>query len=339
MKNVINYFYNLNIDNIRMIDNNYYFTYKNKNFIFYEVENNYFDPQTSFELNFILSNNNNIYEIVRNINNDVLTYSSNKKYILMVDNFSQDRNFDYFDITETNIVIDNNMRMNRLNRSNWGVLWRNKIDYFEYYINHNVNKYFELNEYYNYFVGLAENAILYFKNTMEEVKPNIQDKLVVSHNRIEANATFKQLYNPIGLIIDHPSRDFAGYLKMIFWNRTYETEKISKYLNETNLSNYGCRMLIARMIFPSFFFDSFEKLIENKVEIKDILYVIDRMDEYEKYVFNIYKTIRNRYQIPEINWIKKVDYSSTLTTPNTSGTSFINMDSIPSLSVTSIMLQ
>ena len=28
MKNVINYFYNLNIDNIRMIDNNYYFTFK-----------------------------------------------------------------------------------------------------------------------------------------------------------------------------------------------------------------------------------------------------------------------------------------------------------------------
>ena len=33
MKNFINYFYNIELDNIRMIDDNYYFTYMENNFI------------------------------------------------------------------------------------------------------------------------------------------------------------------------------------------------------------------------------------------------------------------------------------------------------------------
>ena len=341
MKYVINYFYKFNIDNIRMIDNNYYFNYKNSNFVFYEVKDTYFDQYAAFELNAILlKHNNNFYQIIPNKNNEILTYTSNKKYILMLDNFNQDRNFDYYDIIDTNIpVSDNNKIINRLNRFNWDVMWKNKVDHFEVFINHNINKYPQLNEYYNYFIGLAENAIMYFKDTTNEEKISVYDKLVISHKRIEDNTTFKHLYNPIGLIIDHPSRDLAGYLKTIFWNKTYKIDEIKQYLNDVILSGYGARMLISRMLFPSFFFDSFENLIDNKLEIKDIIRTVDRMGEYECYVFNIQKIIRNKYAIPEIEWIKKVDYSSTLTTPNTSGTSFISIDSMPSLSVTSIILQ
>lgn len=341
MKNVINYFYNFNIDNIRMIGDNYYFIYNNKNFVFYEVKNIYFDHQASFELNsLLLKNNNNSYQIIPNRNNEILTYNSNKKYIMMIDNFSQDRNFDYFDIVETNIPVnDNNKIVNRLNRFNWDVLWKKKVDYFELFINHSINKYSQLNPYYNYFIGLSENAILYFNDAIKEVKPNIYDRMVISHKRIEPKFTLKELYNPVNLIIDHPSRDLAGYLKMNFWEGDYKIDEIIGYLNETDLSNYGARMLMSRMLFPSFFFDNFEKLIDNKIGVRDVMYIVDRMEEYQNYISIIYRNLKNKYRIPEIEWIKKMDYSSTLTTPNTSGTSFINIDSMPSLSVTSIMLQ
>lgn len=341
MKNIINYFYNFNIDNIRMIGDKYYFTYQKHNFIFCEVKDVYFDHQATFELNsMLLNNNSNFFQIIPNRNKEIITYSSNERYVLMIDNFRQDRRFDYYDIINTNIAInDNNKVINRLNRSRWDVLWERKNDYFESFIEHNINKYPLLNEYYNYFVGLAENAILYYRDTMDEIKPNSYDKMVVSHKRIEDNFTYKSLYNPLELIIDHPSRDLAEYLKMIFWNNKYKTDEIIRYLNETILSSYGARMLIARMLFPSFFFDYFEKLIDSRLETKDIMYIIDRMCEYEKYLLNIYRIVRTKYAIPEIDWIKKVDYSSTLTTPNTSGTSFTSMVSMPSLSVTSIMLQ
>lgn len=341
MKNVINYFYNFNIDNIRMIDDNYYFIYQNTRFIFQEVKDMQFDYQSIFELNRVLVDNNKpFFQIIVNRNNEVITYNSNKKYILMIDNSPMDRMFDFFDVLDTNIIVSqDNQVINRLNRSDWIDLWKNKIDYFELFIDHNINKYLELNKYANYFIGLGENAIAYVKNTLDEVKPNNYDKMVVSHRRIDSNASLKQLYNPTSLVIDHPSRDLAEYLKMIFWTGGYNKRNIQEYFDEISLSSYGARLVIARMLFPSFFFDYFEKLVDNKIVEKDIFYIIDRMNEYEEYILGIYKILKNKYLIPEINWLKKVDYSSTLITPNTSGTSFINIDSTPSLSVTSIMLQ
>ena len=126
---------------------------------------------------------------------------------------------------------------------------------------------------------------------------------------------------------------------MLFLSSKYKRSDIYSYINEISLSNYGAGLLMARMLFPSFFFDKFELLVENKISERECLKIIDRMNEYEEYIYYIYKVLRNKYDIFEIEWLKKVDYSSTFTTPKTSGTSFISMDSIPSFSVTSIMLQ
>lgn len=341
MKNVINYFYNFNIDNLRMIHNNYYFIYQSRKFVFQEIRTLQFDYQSVYELNKILMNNNESYfQIIINRNNEILTYAFNKKYILMLDNTPKDRNFNFYDLLKTNIIVpDNNKIIDRLNRSNWIYLWGKKIDYFEYFIEHNINKYVYFNKYVNYFIGLGENAILYVKNTMDSFNPSYYDQVVISHSRIDTNSSLKQLYNPLNLVIDHPSRDISEYLKMLFWNHCYKKIDIRKYLNEIKLSNYGARLLMARMLFPSFFFDSFEKLVEDEINENDILHIIDRIEEYEEYLLTVYFNLKLKYVIPEISWLKKVDYSSTLITPSTSGTSFISIDSIPSLSVTSIMLQ
>lgn len=341
MKNIINYFYNFNIDNLRMINDDYYFVYEGENFVFQEVKDRNFDYQAIFELNRSLIVNNKIFfRIIVNKNNDIITTNANKQYILMMYNLPVDRNIELYDVIESNSVVkQDNKLINKLNRSNWIDLWKNKIDYFEMYLSHNINKYTEFNKYANYFIGLGENAISYVEETVREEKPNIYDNLVVSHKRLSSSEGLKQLYNPLNLIVDHSSRDIAGYLKMIFWNNEYLKKDLEKYLNSLTLSNYGARLIIARMLFPSFLFDSFEKMIEEKITEKDIIYMIDKINDYEKYLLKIYYILKNNYSLSEISWLKKVDYSSTFTTPSTSGTSFINMDSMPSFSVTSIMLQ
>jgi len=338
MKNAINYFYNLNIDNLRMIDDDYYFYYGNRKFIFQKIKDMYFDYQATLELNrVLLENNKSFFQIMANRNNEVITTISNQRYILMVDNCMSDRNFNFHDVLDMNIPVNiDNKLINRLNRNNWTVMWKNKIDYFESFLNHNINKYLELNKYANYFIGLGETAISYVKDTLEEVKPSIQDHMVVSHKRINYNG-LKQLYNPLHLVIDHQSRDIAEYFKILFLNNA--SNRIDSYISMINLSNYGARLLMGRMLFPSFFFDLFENLIEGKCIEETLLYLIDKMNYYETYLLRIYNILKTKYNMPEIKWLKKADYSSTLTTPNTSGTSFINIDSIPSLSVTSIMLQ
>lgn len=340
MKNIINYFYNLNIDSIRMIGDKYYFNYQDKNYIYLEIKDIYVNNQTIIGLNTILLKNGmNFFEIVLNKKGEFITYNSNKKYILMIDNIKQDRNFDYYDIASTNINIGNSKIISSLDRTNWSKLWKKKVDYFEWYIEHNDNKYMLLNEYYKYFIGLAENAILYYEDTVSKVKPNICDREVVSHRRIQDEYTYKSLYNPIELVVDHPSRDLTEYLKMIFWNNNYKKDNITIILDDIVLSEYTARMVISRMMFPSFFFDSFEKYIDNVLDNKDIINIIERMNEYENYVYDIYVKLKTKFKIPSIDWIKKRDYSSTLITPNTSEISFTSMVSIPSLSVTSIILQ
>lgn len=341
MKNVINYYYNFNIDNLRMIGGHYYFVYQNRKFIFQEIKDTQFDYEAIFELNQILVRHHNLfYKIIVNKNNQIITQYANKQYILMIDYSKEDRKFTLPDLLEIDIPVnDENKVINRLNRSNWTNLWQRKIDYFELFIEHNINKYIELNKYMNYFIGIGENAILYAKNTIEDVKPNYYDRPVISHKRIDSDISIKQLYNPINLVVDHPARDIAEFLKTIFWNHTYQKINLEVELEDLHLSSYGARLVIARMLFPSFFFDAFERLVENKIEQTDIFYIIDRINEYEQYLSTIYHHFKMRYNIPEVGWLKKIDYSSTLTTPNTSGTSFTSIDSTPSFSVTSIMLQ
>lgn len=335
MRNVIKYFYNIDLDNIRMIGDNFYFVYRENKFVLYQVNDRYIDYQLTNSLNSLLiKNSNNFFQIVPNKDNSLITMYRDKKYILMMENFAHDRDFDYLDILETNIVADNNKTKN-----NWDNLWKVKVDYFEMFVENNLNKYEQLNKYYNYFIGMAENAIAYYKNAKELETKNLNDKSVISHKRIEKNYTFKDLYNPLFLIIDHPSRDLAEYLKMLFWNNKYNRNILLNCLNNTKLSNFGAYVLLARMMYPSFFFDNFEKLINNQVNVDEIYKIVNRMEEYEQYLLEIYKILKKQYNISQLEWIKKIDYSSTLTTPKTSGTSFISIDSMPSLSVTSIILQ
>ena len=337
MKNVIKYFYNIELENIRMIDDNYYFIYNGKKFVLYRVNNMYLNHDLINKLNSLLvKNNNNFFQIILNKDNSIITMHENNKYILMLENFSNDREFDYLDILETNIKVENT---NSSGLNTWDKLWQTKVDYFEMFVANNMNKYPQLNDYYNYFIGMAENAIIYYKEAMILKRTTTYDESVISHNRIEIAYTFKDLYNPFRLMIDHPSRDLAEYLKMLFWSKKNNYNIVHKCLKNAKLSDFGASILFARMIYPSFFFDEFENLINKQTEIKKIFLIINRMSEYEQYLVQIYTILNQDYTLSKIKWIKKVDYSSTLTTPKTSGISLISMDSIPSLSVTSIMLQ
>lgn len=343
MKNAINYLYNFNIDNLRMINNNYYFVYRNNQYILQEIKGTGFSYNAIYELNKRLSNNNMFYRIFLNKNNEIVSVINNKKYILLIDNSVEDREFDIFDILNTHIDLDNNTKkdklLNELNRFDWVKLWTRKIDYFESYMIHNSAKYLKLNKYINYFVGLGENAISYAMDTLDEIKPGFSDRLVISHKRIDIKNGLKDLYNPLNLIVDHPSRDIAEYFKMLLIAQPQKINDVIDDLSMINLTNYGVRLLMSRMLFPSFFFDSFENFIDEKVDFYDIVKLVEKMNSYEEKLYKIYATIKNQYSLPEINWLKKVDYSSTFTTPNTSGTSFINNASMPSFNVISSMLQ
>ena len=182
------------------------------------------------------------------------------------------------------------------------------IDYYESQIGQNEKKYPLIRESFDYFIGLGENAISYLVNTKKEIQKEINDNKVLSHNNL-----YNSLYDPLNIIIDHKSRDIAEYIKISFFNNNKNIFKeLDEYFFYNRYSLYGIRVLYARIIYPSFYFKLYDEIFREKKEEKELNEIINRINEYEIYLKDIYLYLNKYYNIPNIEWLKKQEPSSRL---------------------------
>lgn len=184
-----------------------------------------------------------------------------------------------------------------LNRSNWYFLWSRKCDYIYKQAEILERKNKIASEPIDYFFGMAETAIAYLKYNSET---NIYyENLSICHNRI--NDT--EIKNPLNIVVDNKERDISEYFKYLFINKRQNIELIRKIINESKLKQEGYVRLYARMLYPSHYFDIYEKIVNNHEEEKMILEIIKRIDEYECYIREIYNEINKIVEIKKIDWI------------------------------------
>lgn len=305
MKNVINYYYNLNPNKINKIFNYYYFYLNNELYYFIIYTRKPDDINAIYTFNQdLIKNNILINEIINNKNNTILTPVNKIPYILIKIQINQNKQ-----ITLPEINYLSNIRIkypNNLMRSNWANLWANKIDYLEYQLEQNYQKYPLLSKSFNYFVGLTENAISYLNNTITTLKPEKNDIGVISHDTISINDSIYSIYNPLNIIIDHKSRDIAEYIKISFFNDNYKIfDELDEYFKHNYFSYYGMNLLIARILYPSFYFEIYDNIINKEANENQIIKITSRINEYETYLQEIFKYLQKYYNIKEINWIKK----------------------------------
>ena len=134
MKDFLNYYYFLYPDKIRMHNKNYYFSFKNRNFILYLYEFNLNEVNNIYSLNnYLTYNNYQTNKIILNKEMNILTKYNNKYYIL-IELIIDNQNI----ISLKNIINFNRRKLNLniLNRTNWYILWINKIDNIEYTMIH-----------------------------------------------------------------------------------------------------------------------------------------------------------------------------------------------------------
>jgi len=194
-----------------------------------------------------------------------------------------------------------NINITSLERNKWELLWESKIDYYELQVRENEKKYPLIRESFDYFIGMAENAISYLVNTKLELKPTITDQKVISHNNIVLSLT-----DPSNIILDHKARDVAEYIKFSFWSNNKNIFKeLNEYFYYNYYSLYGIRILFSRILYPSFYFILYDEIISNKKEEKELNKIISRINDYEVYLYNIYLYLRKHYDIPTIEWLKK----------------------------------
>ena len=298
MKNILEFYYNLYLEEEILNKNgNYYFVINNNSFVFKPFYGNNNSIDDIYKLNNYLSNFSYIDKIILNKFNSPITKVKDNLYVLILLKGNNNINLSII----SNLASIDIPSFKSLERNNWEVLWGNLIDYYEMQIGQNEKKYPLIRESFDYFVGMGENAISYLVNTKKEVKPNFYDKKVLSHNNL-----YNSLFDPLNIILDHKARDLAEYIKLSFFNNNQNIFKeLDEYFYYNHYSFYGMRILFARIIYPSFYFKLYDEILSKKKEEKELNSIIKRIDEYELYLSNIYFYLRKYYDIPMIEWLKK----------------------------------
>lgn len=296
MKNIIEYYYNIKIDNLHNENDSYIFDINEKHFTFKPYYDDINNINDIYKLNSIISKRFNSDSIILNRFSSPLSKINNNYYFLIYNKKTYNVTLPLI----SNMAL-NNISISSLERKNWEILWQNKIDYYERQIKENEKKYPLIRESFDYFIGLAENAISYLVNTKLEIIPEINDKKVISHNNLEAS-----LSDPNNLILDHKARDVAEYIKYSYYNNNKMIfEELDEYFYYNYFSLYGMRILFSRVLYPSFYFELYDKIISGKTEENKLNTIISKINDYEIYLFNIYLHLRKYYDIPSIEWLNK----------------------------------
>ena len=298
MKDFLNYYYYIIPDKIHKVNNNYYFNFKNNYFSFIQYLGNINELSSLYNLNnYMLYQNKSINKIILNKENNIITKKDNNYYILILLN-TYSKNL----ININNVInfINVDIYFPNLDRTNWYILWSNKIDYLEY-IRNNLNK--EYNLIYNslpYYIGLTENAISYLKYS------NLKNNHIgIQHTRVSCKNNLMDFYNPINLIIDYKVRDIAEYFKSLFFDSKLDIKEIINKIKLIKMNEIDSIYFYIRMLYPSYYFDIVDNILKGKLKQEELLNITKLSNDYEYLLYEIYSYIKSKYNIIGIEWINK----------------------------------
>ena len=152
----------------------------------------------------------------------------------------------------------------------------------------------------DYFLGLAENAIGYLNIIDKMYSKTNQDILTFTRRRVSANDTLSEFYNPINFVIDYKVRDISEFIKSCFFETDISVSQLKQWVLELKLSSYSCGLLLARLLFPTYYFDLYEQIVNGTKKEKEIEKVIRKIEDYIKFLIDIQEILQTKNQIPPI---------------------------------------
>ncbi len=305
MKETLEYYYNLDIDNLEELDGKYHIKQENQDFFFV------FYNRGLEELDDIIGVCNemflkgiNVHEIIRNRNNTFLTKVNEYNYILFkVNNLSEE--YDIFDMVNISnkLVLNNNK--SSLYRNNWGSLWSDKIDFFEYQVRELGIEKSVVKSSFSYYVGLAENAISYVNNAILKYGGVSSGRIVLSHRRVFYPNYKLNYMNPLSFVFDLEVRDVAEYLKSMFFKQDVEycLDELKSYLSIRKLNVYEYHMFYARLLYPSYYFDIYDSVMNKNVSEEELVKIVKRSNDYEYFLKKTYLEMSKYVRLDKIDWL------------------------------------
>ena len=293
MKNVIYTYYNILLDEINKDGNNYFFYFNNDLYIFYLVLNDIKVVESVYK--FIKENNVDSFEIILNKEGKLFCDVENKKYSLIKIKgiLKYEIKFEEFKF----YPVDSQP-------NNWAELWSKRLDYYEIQLRELGYNYQTVLNSFGMFAGMAENAILYFN--ISKKKFNDNEIVGVVHNRMNYPCYLIDYNNPLNFVIDYNVRDIAEYIKSYLLSDDYEINNVLVLLDRLSVNNLMFNLLYSRLMYPTFYFDVFDKIILEDGKDSDIVGVLNVVDKYIEMLNKVYLTFKEKYNMLNVEWINKI---------------------------------
>lgn len=292
MKNIISYYYNIDFGDIRQNKDKYYFEYNNQKYFFVPYNKDVKLLQDIYKLHIkLLEKKIPIHQIILNKDGGIVTFINNNAYILLKINVP-------INSIELNDILFFSQIYMETDEYNLKTLWEEKNDHLEYQIKQIKNRYPLISESFNYFIGLGENAIQILNNVTIYPK-------VISHKRIKVTDNTFDLYNPLNLVIDCRVRDVCEYFKACFFSGKDINNSLDDFLNLSRLTKNECYLFLARMFYPTYYFDIEEEIIKGNIKEEKIKKITNKVSDYEKILKKIYIFYKSTLKI-NIEWLEAI---------------------------------
>ena len=293
MKNTILYNYGIQIEEINECSEGFTFYEGYQKYIFYKT--NLLEKDILSIKSFLSNITNKYSKIISTRQGDVLCDVDGVNYVLLKLEVPENEEIIYSDILTS--LIPANDRLKEINRSQWGTLWSAKIDYLEYQVSELAKDYPVIKSSFNYYIGLAENAIEYYNAINKS-----SSSLYLMQKRIKYPNLAFNYYNPLTLVVDYKVRNAAEYIKSYFFNEVdKDVEKILDYNCNYNEEEYN--LLFARLLYPSYYFDELTEVLEHKKNEDSLLKYIDLASEYEKFLKKCLVIFSKRAKVIKVEWL------------------------------------
>lgn len=279
MENVISYYYNLNVDNAKLINN----------VLIIESSKKLFVAKIIHDLD-------NFNQVINNLGPEYYLPILNKEGKFYFE--YNGTNYALFMADNPSIIIGNNLIYQPVISDtlvDYTTIWENNIDYFIKRITETDRVEVEKINMLNYYIGMSENAITINEKAK---KMNGTARLSISHFRISYpnyNLTYK---DPTELLIDYISRDIAEYTKSNFFFSSMNCSELIGLISRMNLNDKEVMFLFARLMYPSYFFDA---ISENNIDKQEI--IKEKREKYENFLFESLKQIKTTNLYLNIDWL------------------------------------
>ena len=113
-------------------------------------------------------------------------------------------------------------------------------------------------------------------------------------------------YNPLNYVIDYNVRDISEYIKSYVISDDFDVNNVIALISRMNLNDLMFNLLYARLLYPTFYFDVFDKIILEDGKDNDIVFVLNKLNNYLEMLKSVYNGFNSKYDMFRIEWLNKI---------------------------------